>query len=315
MAKPRIIFAGTPEFAASCLSKLLDNKFDVVAVYTQPDRKAGRGKKLQPSAVKQVALAHGIPVEQPLNFKSDESLGQLKSYQCDLMIVVAYGLLLPETVLSTPKLGCINVHASLLPRWRGAAPIQRAIEAGDEKTGVAIMQMDVGLDTGPVWETREFTINEQETGASLHDRLAELGANSLVETLPTIFEQKGQPQPQPEEGVVYAHKLQKAEAEIDWKLPAAVIERKIRAFNSWPVAYFTVQQNNVRVWDVELVDSSPTQFQPGEVVESSKEGIIIACGENALKLKELQAPGSRRMPVQDLLNSRAHWFEKGAILE
>ncbi|MEE4246391.1 MAG: methionyl-tRNA formyltransferase [Kangiellaceae bacterium] len=307
MSKPRIIFAGTPDFAAINLAALLAANYQIVAVYTQPDRRAGRGKKLQPSPVKQLAVEHNIPVEQPLNFKDSSSIEKLAFYKADLMIVIAYGLLLPKSALDTPKLGCINVHASLLPRWRGAAPIQRAIEAGDKQTGVGIMQMDEGLDTGPVWQSASIDISPDETGASLHDKLASLGSDTLLSTLPTILARSQQPDAQSEHDVTYAHKLQKSEAHIDWSQPAINIERKVRAFNSWPVSFFKIEGVVIRVWQVEITDN-PKRKAPSIVLDVSKEGIVVACGEGALILKELQPAGSRRMPVADLLNSKSHWF-------
>lgn len=309
MAKPRIIFAGTPDFAAACLKQLLSTDHSVVAVYTQPDRPAGRGKQLQPSPVKQLALQHGIPVEQPLNFKQTEDQQKLADYQADLMIVVAYGLLLPQSILDTPKLGCINVHASLLPRWRGAAPIQRAIEAGDAETGVGIMQMEAGLDTGPVWQEARCTIEPDETGSSLHDKLAQLGAQTLVETLPIIFNGDASPTPQ-SEGSTYAKKLSKQEAEIDWQAPAATVERKIRAFNSWPVAFVKIDNQPLRIWEADLIDET-VSAQPGTVVSTSKRGITVACGDGQIRLTKLQPAGKRAMAAADVLNSKAHWFQAG----
>ena len=307
MTKPRIVFAGTPDFAAHCLEQLLNDAYQVVAVYTQPDRRAGRGKKLQPSPVKQLAVQHNIPVEQPINFKDESHLKQLASYDADLMIVVAYGILLPQSVLDTPRLGCINVHASLLPRWRGAAPIQRAIEAGDDKTGVAIMQMDAGLDTGPVWQSAELALTGEETGASLHDELAKIGAQTLSNCLPTILQGSSQPTAQSQQGVTYAHKLSKQQAAIDWQDPADVIARKVRAFNAWPVAFFKVGDDPVKVWQAIASDEQHDQ-QPGTVLGADKSGIEIACGNGRLTLLELQPAGKKRMKAGDLLNSRAQWF-------
>ncbi len=313
MSKLRVIFAGTPDFAATCLQHLLKSDHEVVAVYSQPDRPAGRGKKLQPSPVKQLALDHNIPVEQPINFKDPESIDTLHHYQADLMIVVAYGLLLPKAVLDAPRLGCINVHASLLPRWRGAAPIQRAIEAGDTQTGVGIMQMEEGLDTGPVWHEVRIPIAEDETGASLHDKLAELGGKALLETLPIIIAGNQHPEPQSEQGITYAHKLQKQEAQIDWTLAAMDIERKIRAFNSWPVSFFRIGNDPVRVWHAQALHQAHN-LAAGSVIEAGKSGITVACGAGILRLVELQPAGSRRMTAAELLNSKAHWFQTGKII-
>ncbi|MCO7226570.1 methionyl-tRNA formyltransferase [Pleionea sp. CnH1-48] len=308
-----IIFAGTPDFAAHCLQALLNSEHNIVAVYTQPDRPAGRGKKLQPSPVKTLALDHNIAVEQPLNFKEEGSVEALQAYEADLMVVVAYGLLLPQVVLDAPKLGCINVHASLLPRWRGAAPIQRAIEAGDAESGVCIMQMEAGLDTGPVWSSVSCPITDTETGASLHDKLAALGATALIDALPDITEQNRQPETQDEAQVIYAHKLQKAEAAIDWSLPALAIERKVRAFNSWPVAFISIENQPLRIWSAVALESSSAQ-PPGHVIKADKEGIEIACGEGSLLIQEVQPSGKRKMAVADLLNSKSHWFTPGKLV-
>lgn len=298
----KVIFAGTPDFAASSLSAVLNSHHQVVSVYTQPDRKAGRGKKVTMSPVKELAQEHHIPVEQPLNFKSEESLNRLASYQADVMVVVAYGLLLPQKVLDTPKLGCINVHGSLLPRWRGAAPIQRAIQAGDKETGITIMQMEAGLDTGPMLMTSSTPISEQDTGASLHDRLAEMGAKLLVKALDDIADNKLQATVQDDQLATYAHKLNKEEAQIDWQKSAQELDRTIRAFNSWPVAYSQLDTNTVRVWQANIVDHS-TDAKPGTILQADGNGILVSCGEGCLLLTKLQLPGSRAMSVKDLLNA------------
>ncbi|MCW9029376.1 MAG: methionyl-tRNA formyltransferase [Kangiella sp.] len=298
----KVIFAGTPDFAASSLAAVLNNHHQVVAVYTQPDRKAGRGKKISMSPVKELALKHDIPVEQPDNFKSEESLDRLASYQADVMVVVAYGLLLPQSVLDTPKLGCINVHGSLLPRWRGAAPIQRAIQAGDTETGVTIMQMEAGLDTGPMLLTATLPITEQDTGSSLHDKLAEQGSQLLVEALDKLSNKQLSPTPQDDSLATYAHKLSKAEAQLDWQNNAKDLERTIRAFNSWPVAYSIIDDATVRVWQAEVCQSQ-TKSEPGVILQADSNGILVACGQDALLLTVLQLPGSRAMAVKDLLNA------------
>ncbi|MDO7667725.1 MAG: methionyl-tRNA formyltransferase, partial [Pseudomonadota bacterium] len=250
----RIIFAGTPDFAAETLKALLSTNHEICAVYTQPDRPSGRGRKLTASPVKQLALEHDIPVEQPLNFKEDEAKQILANYQADLMIVVAYGLLLPPSVLDTPSLGCINVHASLLPRWRGAAPIQRAILAGDTETGVCIMQMEAGLDTGPVLSRASCPINIDDTAQTLHDRLAVLGADTLLAALPNIVELQSKAQAQNDELTCYAAKLLKPEAEIDWQQSADQLVRQIQAFNPWPVAQTNWQDQVFRIWSASLVN-------------------------------------------------------------
>jgi methionyl-tRNA formyltransferase len=298
----RIIFAGTPDFAAESLKALLQTEHTVCAVYTQPDRPAGRGRKLTPSPVKQLALEHTIPVEQPLNFKSEDSLATLDSYQADLMVVVAYGLLLPQAVLDTPRLGCINVHASLLPRWRGAAPIQRAILAGDTETGVGIMKMEAGLDTGPVLLEKRCPIHNDDTAQVLHDRLATLGAEALVSSLAEIENRLAQARPQDEAHKTYAHKLEKQEALIDWQHTAEQILRQVNAFNPWPVAQTQWQGDTMRIWQAQLADTSQSG-QPGEVLTVDKQGIDIACGSGALRITELQVPGKRAMTVRDFLNA------------
>ena len=298
----RIIFAGTPDFAAHILSALLTTEHNICAVYTQPDRPSGRGKKVTASPVKQLALKHNIPVEQPLNFKQQSAIATLADYQADLMIVVAYGLLLPQNVLDTPKLGCINVHASLLPKWRGAAPIQRAIQAGDTETGICIMQMEAGLDTGPVIARSTCHIDDTDTAQQLHDRLAELGANTLLKTLSDLINLQQQAAPQDDAASSYAKKLLKAEAEIDWHQPAQRVLRQINAFNPWPIAQTQWQQTTLRIWQAEHLDTNHNDT-PGKVINVSKQGIDISCGENAIRITQLQAPGKRAMATQDFLNA------------
>jgi methionyl-tRNA formyltransferase len=307
----RIIFAGTPAFAAESLQALIDAKHEVVAVYTQPDRPAGRGRKLTPSPVKSIALAHNIDVEQPLNFKAEEDREKLASYHADLMIVVAYGLLLPQSVLDIPKLGCINVHASLLPRWRGAAPIQRAILAGDEETGIGIMQMEAGLDTGPVLLEARCPILQDDTTASLHDRLADLGAKTLIESLKDIASLIANAQPQDDAAMSYAKKITKSEALIEWTSLAEEIDRQIRAFNPWPIAQTQWQNQIMRIWSARQIESN-TSANPGTVIAVSPEGIDVATGKNALRITELQLPGKRAMSTQDFLN--ANTLEVGTQL-
>jgi methionyl-tRNA formyltransferase len=307
----RIIFAGTPDFAAESLKALLHSGHDICAVYTQPDRPAGRGRKLTPSPVKQVALEHQIPVEQPLNFKDEASLRQLASYQADLMIVVAYGLLLPQAVLDTPRLGCINVHASLLPRWRGAAPIQRAILAGDKETGVGIMKMEAGLDTGPVLLEARCAIKASDNAQSLHDKLAELGAATLLESLADIEQGLQHAVPQDDSQMTYAAKLQKQEAVIDWQQSAVQILRQINAFNPWPVAQTLWRDDTLRIWQAEL-GNEQNDAAPGTVTAVSKQGIDVATGSGKLRITQLQVPGKRAMQVQDFLN--ANTIETGEKL-
>lgn len=313
-AKKRIVFAGTPEFAAEHLQALISSEqYEIVAVYSQPDRPAGRGKKLQASAVKQLALAHQLPVYQPESFKDAAAVSELASLNSDLMVVVAYGLLLPLEVLNTPKLACINVHGSLLPRWRGAAPIQRAIWAGDKKTGIAIMQMDEGLDTGDVIHQIACDISEDETSASLYHKLAQLGPKALLEAMEQIFSATAVATAQDETHSNYAKKLSKAEALIDWQLEARSIERHVRAFNPWPVSYFAFEGGNYKVWQSQVIDSN-SQAQPGTIVNAGKEGLDVATSEGLLRITQLQIPGKKAMPIADILNSKKDLFKVGKVL-
>jgi methionyl-tRNA formyltransferase len=299
----RIVFAGTPEFAVPAL-RACAARGEVVAVYTQPDRPAGRGRQLQMSSVKQTALELGLPVLQPLNFKSEEALEVLRSHAADLMVVVAYGLILPQTVLDAPRLGCWNVHASLLPRWRGAAPIQRAIEAGDAVTGVCLMQMEKGLDTGPVLLQLKTPVGPNDNGGSLHDRLAQLGAEVLRDGL--TLARAGmtlQAEAQPEAGLTYARKIDKAEAKLDWSLAAKNLADKIRAFSPWPVAETELQGERVRLYQA-VVLGDDSGKPPGTVLAAGKEGIDIACGQGTLRLLALQRDGGRVQSAAEYLNAR-----------
>lgn len=301
----RLVFAGTPEFAVPSLQALIDSGHELVGVYTQPDRPAGRGRKLQQSPVKSLALEHGIPVHQPLSLKRDpQARAELEALAPDLMVVVAYGLILPVSVLEIPGLGCVNVHASLLPRWRGAAPIQRAVLAGDPVSGVCIMDMEAGLDTGPVYLRREQVLDPRETGGSLHDKLAALGAGALVEALPGIADGSRVPEPQDDAAATYAHKLDKAEAQIDWSGPALAIERQVRAFDPWPVAQTTLRGEILRIWSAEATDRKEASETPGAVLEADKSGILVAAGSGALRITRLQPPGKRPMSAADFLNAR-----------
>lgn len=309
----RIVFAGTPDFAARHLAALLSSEHEVIAVYTQPDRPAGRGKKLTASPVKNIALEHDIPVYQPVNFKSDEAKQELKDLNADIMVVVAYGLLLPQAVLDTPKLGCINVHGSILPRWRGAAPIQRSIWAGDAETGVTIMQMDIGLDTGDMLKIATLPIEATDTSTTMYDKLAELGPEALVDCLGDIAAGKAKPVKQDDEQANYASKLSKDEAKIDWSQDAAFIERCVRAFNPWPMSFFSVEENNIKVWQ-SRVEASATEAPVGTILKADKTGIYVATGNGTLVLEQIQIPGKKAMPVSDVLNSKASWFEVGSIL-
>ncbi|PMH45383.1 methionyl-tRNA formyltransferase [Vibrio sp. 10N.286.49.B3] len=309
----RIVFAGTPDFAARHLAALLSSEHEIIAVYTQPDRPAGRGKKLTASPVKNIALEHDIPVYQPENFKSDEAKQQLVDLKADLMVVVAYGLLLPQAVLDTPRLGCINVHGSILPRWRGAAPIQRSIWAGDQETGVTIMQMDIGLDTGDMLSIATLPIEATDTSASMYEKLADLGPDALIACLSDIAQGTAQPVKQDDELANYAKKLSKEEAKIDWTMDAVAIERCVRAFNPWPMSYFSAADNNIKVWQ-SRVDAQKTEQPAGTIIQVDKSGIYVATGNGVLVLEQLQVPGKKAMSVQDILNARASWFEVGSQL-
>lgn len=294
----RLIFAGTPEFAARALAALLEAGHEVALVLTQPDRPAGRGLKLVPSAVKALALERGLEVYQPAGLKDEETRERLRSVGADLLVVAAYGLILPQPVLSLPRLGAVNIHASLLPRWRGAAPIQRAILAGDAQTGISIMQMDAGLDTGPVLAAESMAIAAEDTGASLHDKLAELGARLIVATLARIERGQFRAEPQAAAGATYAAKITKADAEIDWSEAAAVIERKVRAFDPLPGASTMIKGVGLKIWRAGVTAAKGT---PGTVLEASPRGIVIACGSEALCVGELQRAGGKRLPAGQFL--------------
>ena len=303
----RLVFAGTPEFAVPCLRAACD-KAEVVAVYTQPDRPAGRGRGLTPSPVKTEALARDIPVLQPENFRSAEAKAQLRVLRPELMVVVAYGLILPQSVLDIPEHGCWNVHASLLPRWRGAAPIQRAIEAGDTRSGVCLMQMEKGLDTGPVLLSQTLDIGPDETGGQLHDRLSALGAQVLGDALGLLRATiRLPPRPQPVEGVTYAHKLDKAEAKLDWSQPTHVLANKVRAFNPWPVAEALLDGERVRIHAAAALDEAHDRV-PGSLLRASREGIDIACGQGVLRIHTLQRDGGKPVAAQDYCNARRDWM-------
>lgn len=313
-----IIFAGTPDFAAQHLQALLASQHRVIAVYTQPDKPAGRGKKLQPSAVKQLALAHNLPIFQPKSLRKEEAQQQLAQLNADVMVVVAYGLILPKAVLAMPRLGCLNVHGSLLPRWRGAAPIQRAIWAGDEQTGVTIMQMDEGLDTGDMLHKVSCEISKDETSSSLYQKLAILAPQALIEVLDHLEEGKYPPQAQQNEFSNYAEKLSKEEAKLDWSLPAVQLERCIRAFNPWPISWLqtTDAQGNNQILKVYQATVLPHQNQTvGTVLQANKQGIQIATADGVLNITQLQPAGKKPMAVQDFLNGRSDWFEVGKQLD
>ena len=316
MTQPlRVIFAGTPDFAADNMAALLASQHDVIAVYTQPDRPAGRGRKLTPSPVKVLAQKHGIEVFQPNSLKGEAEQQALAALDADIMVVVAYGLLLPQAVLDAPRLGCINVHASLLPRWRGAAPIQRAIEAGDAQSGVTIMQMDAGLDTGDMLMIRTTPITKTTTGGELHDTLAELGAEALVETLDALAAGGLVPTPQPEAGVTYAAKLSKAEAELDFHQDASALAARVHAFNPWPVTWCALGDDRLRIHLAHVLDDGEATA-PGTLVDHQG-GLVVACGKDGrgrLAITHAQLPGGKALPVSELLRSRADRFPIGSTL-
>jgi len=299
----RIIYAGTPDFSVPALQALLDSEHEVCAVYTQPDRRAGRGRLPKTSAVKDVALAAGIEVCQPLNFKQPEDVEKLQSFQADLMVVAAYGLILPKVILDAPRLGCLNLHASLLPRWRGAAPIQRAILAGDAESGITLMQMDIGLDTGDMLAKSVCAIEPQESGASLHDTLSAMGATLLISALENRSDLGWQGEAQNEKEVIYASKLDKTEAIMDWRRSALELDRQVRAFNPWPVAQTLFNGKVMRIWQAEVLAGETSEQPSGTVLSADKQGIRVACGEGVLQLQRVQLPGKKALPVADFLNA------------
>lgn len=305
----KIIFAGTPGFAATALQALIHSHHQIVAVYTQPDRPAGRGRKLTASPVKELAEKHNLDIYQPLTLRNEDEQKKLASLNADIMIVVAYGLLLPTPVLTSPRLGCINVHASLLPKWRGAAPIQRAILAGDKTTGITLMQMDEGLDTGNMLYKVEYPISEHDTSETVHDHLAELGAEALLHTLASLNEIKSEVQDS--SLATYAHKIKKEEAQLDWNLSAQELAYKVRAFNPWPIASSNIGEKIVRFWQVEVLDNQIENATPGMIVNSSTAGIDIATKKGILRLLKLQLPGGKVLSAADILNAQREEFAKG----
>lgn len=313
MTEPlRIVFAGTPEFAARHLQALLDAGHPVVGVYTQPDRPAGRGQKLMPSPVKQLASQHNIPLFQPSSLRDPMAQAELAALRPDLLLVVAYGLILPQAVLDIPRLGCINSHASLLPRWRGAAPIQRAIQAGDGESGVTLMQMEAGLDTGPMLCKVTTPISTEDTAGSLHDRLAELGAQAMAAAIGPLVRGELRGEKQDDSLATYAHKLNKDEARIDWQQPATELDRQIRAFNPWPISHAQLDGETVKV-----LSAVPEQASgpAGTILSANKDGLTVACGEGALRLTRLQMPGGKALAFADLFNSRRDQFACGLVLQ
>jgi methionyl-tRNA formyltransferase len=309
----RIIFAGTPEFAATHLAELIASQHEVVAVYTQPDRPAGRGKKLTASPVKKLAEQAGLPVVQPKTLRDTDAQAELANWEADAMIVVAYGLILPQAVLDAPRLGCLNVHASLLPRWRGAAPIQRAIEAGDSHSGITIMQMDAGLDTGAMLATARCAIANTTTAASLHDELAELGSPLLLHVLDSLEQHQAQAQVQDDNLATYADKILKPEAQIDWQLSAEELDRRIRAFNPFPVCYSELGDQRVKIWRASARPGQPGGIAPGTLVSAESHGLVVQCGDGQLVIEQLQLPGGKPLETAQVLNARSDLFATGAV--
>ena len=307
----RIVFAGTPEFAAEHLKALLASPHQIIAVYTQPDRPAGRGQKLMPSPVKQLALEHGIAVYQPASLRNEEAQAELAALKPDLMVVVAYGLILPQVVLDTPRLGCINSHASLLPRWRGAAPIQRAVQAGDAESGVTVMQMEAGLDTGPMLLKVSTPISTSDTGGSLHDRLAQLGPQAVLQAIDGLAAGTLKGEVQDDALANYAHKLNKEEAFLDFSRPAVELERLVRAFHPWPICHTTLNGDALKVHAAEIGEG---KGEPGTILDADKQGLTVDCGEGALRLTRLQLPGGKPLAFADLYNSRREQFAPGLVL-
>ena len=304
----KIIFAGTPDFAATHLQALI-RQHDIVAVYTQPDRPAGRGKKLTASPVKLLAAQNNLDIYQPQSLKDAEQQAILARLKADIMVVVAYGLILPQVILDTPRLGCINVHGSILPRWRGAAPIQRAVEAGDNETGITIMQMDAGLDTGAMLTITRCTIEADETSGSLYNKLAALGGPALLGTLDKIEAGTAVATAQDNDQSTYAKKIDKIEALINWSESAAIIDRRIRAFNPFPAAYTEIGGQRVKIWGAQV--ASEQQASPGQILAADNNGLLVACGQGCLLLTEIQLAGKSRMPVSEILRSRAELFAPG----
>ncbi|MCF1427880.1 MAG: methionyl-tRNA formyltransferase [Shewanella sp.] len=308
-----IIFAGTPDFAARHLQALIGSHHNIIAVYTQPDRPAGRGKKLTPSPVKALAQEHNIPVFQPVSLRNEEAQQELATLNADIVVVVAYGLILPKAVLDMPRLGCINVHGSILPRWRGAAPIQRALWAGDQETGITIMQMDVGLDTGDMLLKTQLKIEDDDTSATLYEKLATQGPDALLQALEGLSAGTLTAEKQDGSLANYAEKLSKEEARLDWSKPAINLWREIRAFNPWPISHFEHEGQTIKVQQAE-VKASTSQVAPGTVVAAGRQGLEIATGEGVLVLKTMQLAGKKPLAVADILNARGEWFTPGTVL-
>ncbi|STX52662.1 methionyl-tRNA formyltransferase [Legionella busanensis] len=314
MSSLKIGFAGTPEFGLPCLNALFNSKHELLAIYTQPDRPAGRGRKLQPSAVKSWALEHQLPIYQPINFRDVEEVEKLTALNLDVLVVIAYGLILPRRILSIPQLGCVNVHASLLPRWRGASPIQHAILHGDEYSGVTIMQMDVGMDTGDMLNKVTYQLKPTETAGSLHDELAQLAIAPLLETLTSLAESNSQPIAQDHSLATYAGKINKQDALINWSQTAAVIDRQIRAYNPWPIAYTYIGSDVMRIHQAEIESTMTTQ-SPGTIININKKGILVATGDQLIRIQRLQFAGGKILSVADWLNSARSQLVIGQILQ
>ncbi|KTD03733.1 methionyl-tRNA formyltransferase [Fluoribacter gormanii] len=312
MSTLNIVFAGTPEFGLPSLEALLHSKHHIKAIYTQPDRPAGRGRKLQASAVKEWALSQKIAVYQPVNFKNPEAIAELAALNPDVMVVIAYGLILPKAVLEIPRLGCINVHASLLPRWRGASPIQSALLHGDTESGVTIMQMDAGMDTGAMLHKVSCPITTSETAQTLHDKLAQISAHPLLQTLDELAAQTAKPEIQNNELATYASKINKEDACINWQHSATEIDRKIRAFNPWPIAYTTLREETLRIHQAKVVDQSFSQA-PGTVISIDKKGMLIATGDLSLLVERIQLPGGKVISIADWLNSSKAQVDAGFV--
>jgi methionyl-tRNA formyltransferase len=307
----RLLFAGTPDFAAIHLKALVDSEHQLIGVYTQPDRPAGRGKKLQASPVKRLAAEAQLPVFQPASLRGEKEQQQLAELGADALVVVAYGLILPQAVLDAPRLGCLNVHASLLPRWRGAAPIQRAIEAGDRETGITIMQMDAGLDTGDMLATATCPIRPDTSAASLHDELAELGAPLLLSVLNDLPRFQQNALPQDDSAATYAPKILKSEAGLDWTRDAADLDRAIRAFNPFPVCFSTLAGERVKIWQAEPLSGATGPISPGTILRADREGILVSCGSGQLRIQRLQLPGGKPLSAEQILNARRELLSPG----
>ncbi len=309
-----IVFAGTPGFTLPCLDALAASKHHLLAVYTQPDRPAGRGRSMQASAVKTWAESKHIPVHQPLNFKDNQAIADLAALAPDILVVIAYGLILPQAVLNIPRLGCINVHASLLPRWRGASPIQQAILHGDQKTGITIMQMDAGMDTGDMLCRVDCPIHSTDTAESLHDRLASLAATPLLDTLDLLASGQARPEQQDNEQVTYAPKINKEDAIIDWHQAAIRIDQQIRAFNPWPIACTRIGEEILRIHQAHVIEEPSTQ-KPGTVISIDKRGMLVATGQNSIMVERIQFPGGKAMQVSDWLNAGRDQLHTGLVLK